>query len=154
MDRSLCHALGHRSRLSLHADHRTGSESRTRLHHVARRSAPETHRVAPHRSGIRSASRPGIPDLARSALAMKQRLITLANAVAVFGAMLVLWQLVLCIFRVPPYMLPAPWAVVRAVAARFPTLLNASAITAEEALGGLLASIVVGVAVGLVFAQS
>jgi NitT/TauT family transport system permease protein len=85
---------------------------------------------------------------------MKQRLITLANAVAVFGAMLVLWQLVLCIFRVPPYMLPAPWAVVRAVAARFPTLLNASAITAEEALGGLLASIVVGVAVGLVFAQS
>ncbi len=85
---------------------------------------------------------------------MRQKLITLANALAVFGTLLLLWQLVLWIFRVPAYMLPSPWAVASAVAARFPTLLNAVAITAEEALGGLLASIVAGVAVGLVFAQS
>jgi NitT/TauT family transport system permease protein len=85
---------------------------------------------------------------------MRQKLITLANALAVFGAMMFSWQLVLWIFRVPPYMLPSPWAVARAVVARFPTLLNAAAITAEEAFGGLLASIVVGAVVGLVFAQS
>lgn len=85
---------------------------------------------------------------------MRQRLITSGNAVAVFGTMLLLWQLILWIFRVPPYMLPSPWAVAGAVAARFPTLLNAVVITAEEALGGLLASIIAGVTVALMFAQS
>jgi len=85
---------------------------------------------------------------------MKQRLITLANALAVFGALLLLWQLVLWIFRVPRFMLPSPWAVARAVEARFPSLATSFAITAEETLGGLLASIVVGAAVALIFAQS
>jgi NitT/TauT family transport system permease protein len=85
---------------------------------------------------------------------MRQKLTTMANAVAVFGAMLLLWQLVLWIFHVPPYMLPSPWAVAFAVVARFPTLLNAAMITLEEALGGLLASIAAGVAVALIFAQS
>ena len=42
---------------------------------------------------------------------MKQRLITLANALAVFAALLLLWQFVLWIFHVPPYMLPSPLAV-------------------------------------------
>jgi NitT/TauT family transport system permease protein len=85
---------------------------------------------------------------------MKQRLITLANALAVFAALLVLWQLILWTFHVPPYMLPSPWAVARAVARRFPSLRNALAITAEEAGGGLVASTLAGVLVALVFAQS
>jgi NitT/TauT family transport system permease protein len=85
---------------------------------------------------------------------MKQRLITIANAAAVFVTLLVIWQLVLWIFKVPPYMLPSPWAVARAVVARFPSLLNSLAITAEESLGGLIASIVVGVLIALFFAQS
>jgi NitT/TauT family transport system permease protein len=85
---------------------------------------------------------------------MRQRLITLTNSLAVFAALLVLWQLVLWIFRVPPYMLPSPWAVARAVGARLPSLAMAFAITGEEALGGLLASVVVGVGVALIFAQS
>jgi NitT/TauT family transport system permease protein len=85
---------------------------------------------------------------------MRQRLITLANAVAVFAALLAIWQLVLWIFKVPPYMLPSPWAVARAVDARFPSLLNSLAITAEESAGGLIASIIVGVLVALFFAQS
>jgi NitT/TauT family transport system permease protein len=85
---------------------------------------------------------------------MRQRFITLANAVAVFAALLVIWQLVLWIFKVPPFMLPSPWAVAGAVGARFPSLLNSLAITAEESAGGLLASILVGVLVALFFAQS
>jgi len=84
---------------------------------------------------------------------MKQKLSTAANAVAVFAALLVFWQVVLWVFHVPRYMLPSPRAVEHAFAERFPTLLNAVVITAEEALGGLLASIVVGVAIALVFAQ-
>jgi NitT/TauT family transport system permease protein len=85
---------------------------------------------------------------------VKQRLITLANALAVFAALLVVWQFVLWVFKVPRFMLPSPWAVARSVVARFPSLLTSLAITAEESLGGLLASIVVGVAIALLFAQS
>jgi ABC-type nitrate/sulfonate/bicarbonate transport system permease component len=55
---------------------------------------------------------------------MKQRAITALNALGVFAALLALWQLILWLFRVPPYMLPSPWAVAKAVGARFPSLLN------------------------------
>jgi NitT/TauT family transport system permease protein len=85
---------------------------------------------------------------------MKRRLIVVANALAVFAGLLLLWQLVLWIFHVPQFMLPSPWAVAKAVAARFPLLLNAFLITAEEAAGGLLVSIAVGVGIALIFAQS
>jgi len=79
---------------------------------------------------------------------------TVVNALAVFAGLLILWQLILWIFRVPPFMLPSPWAVARAVVARYPSLLNALAITAEESAGGLAASTIVGVVVALLFAQS
>jgi NitT/TauT family transport system permease protein len=85
---------------------------------------------------------------------MKQRVTTLANALAVFAALLLLWQLVLWIFHVPRYMLPSPLAVARSVANRFPSLLTSFAITAEESAGGLVASIVFGVLIALIFAQS
>ena len=85
---------------------------------------------------------------------MKKRLVTVANALAVFAACLILWQMVLWIFHVPRYMLPSPWAVARAVVARFPSLITSTLITAEESLGGLLASIIVGVMIALIFAQS
>ncbi len=85
---------------------------------------------------------------------MRQRLITLANVVSVFAALLVVWQLVLWIFKVQPYMLPSPLAVARAVVARFPSLVNSLAITAAESAGGLIASIIIGVLVALFFAQS
>jgi NitT/TauT family transport system permease protein len=84
---------------------------------------------------------------------MKARLLPLADALAVFLAMLVLWQLVLWIFHVPSYMLPSPWAVARAVVARFPSLVSSLAITAGEAGGGLLASIAAGVLIALAFGQ-
>jgi NitT/TauT family transport system permease protein len=85
---------------------------------------------------------------------MKRRLSTFGNALGVFAALLVLWQLVLWVFRVPPFMLPSPWAVARAVVARFPSLVTSLSITAEEAGGGLMASVVVGVVIALIFAQS
>jgi NitT/TauT family transport system permease protein len=85
---------------------------------------------------------------------MRKHLIAVANALAVFGALLLLWQLVIWIFQVQPYMLPSPWAVAKAVSKRFPSLITALAITGQEALGGLIASVVVGVLVALLFAQS
>src|ERR1700680_3155814 len=85
---------------------------------------------------------------------MRQNLRTLADALAVFAALLALWQLILWIFHVPPYMLPSPWAVALAVRARFPSLLTSLTITAEEAAGGLIAGTSMGVVVALIFAQS
>jgi len=85
---------------------------------------------------------------------MKRALSTVANSLAVFAGLLILWQLVLLIFRVPAYMLPSPWAVARSVVSRAPTLATAFTITGEEALGGLMASVVAGAAIALVFAQS
>jgi NitT/TauT family transport system permease protein len=85
---------------------------------------------------------------------MKQRLITAANAFAVFAALLLLWELVLVIFHVPPYMLPSPFAVARVSITRFSSLLTSLMITAEESAGGLAASVLVGVLVALIFAQS
>jgi NitT/TauT family transport system permease protein len=85
---------------------------------------------------------------------MKQRAITVINALAVFAALLVVWQLILWVFHVPPFMLPPPLAVARAVGARLPSLLNALSITAEESAGGLVTSVAVGVLVALWFAQS
>jgi NitT/TauT family transport system permease protein len=85
---------------------------------------------------------------------MKQVVKTVTNALAVFGGLLVLWQIIIWIFHVQPFMLPSPWAVARAVGARFPSLLTSLAITAGESAGGLLASIVFGVIIALLFAQS
>jgi NitT/TauT family transport system permease protein len=85
---------------------------------------------------------------------MRKHLITLANALGVFAAMLLLWQLVLSVFQVPTIMLPSPWAVAHVAATRFRALLTSFSITAVEAGGGLLASIVVGVIIALIFAQS
>jgi NitT/TauT family transport system permease protein len=84
---------------------------------------------------------------------VRERLITVANALAVFVALLILWELVLWLFKVPHFMLPSPWAVAQAVVARFPSLVASTVITAEESVGGLIASIVVGVIVALFFAQ-
>ena len=55
--------------------------------------------------------------------------------------------------HLPPYILPGPLAVAQALRDRYPSLLNSLWITTEEAAGGLLASIVVGVAVAMIFAQ-
>ena len=85
---------------------------------------------------------------------MRQRLIAAGNGCAVFVALLILWQLVIWIFRVQPYMLPTPLAVAKACVHRFPSVMSASEITAGESAAGLLASIVVGVVVALLFAQS
>jgi NitT/TauT family transport system permease protein len=84
---------------------------------------------------------------------MKQRAITVLNALAVFAGLVLLWQVILWVFHVPPFMLASPRAVVQAIGARYPELLNSLSLTAEESAGGLAASIAVGVLVALVFAQ-
>jgi NitT/TauT family transport system permease protein len=50
-------------------------------------------------------------------------------------------------------MLPTPFAVAQTVIKRFPALLSSFLLTASAAAGGLIASILIGIAIALVFAQ-
>jgi NitT/TauT family transport system permease protein len=85
---------------------------------------------------------------------MRRHLITTLNALAVFAVLVALWQALVWSFHIPPYMLPAPWQVAGTICTRFAPLADSLLITAEAAGGGLAMSIVAGVAVALVFAQS
>ncbi len=112
-------AFGGGSGISFHAHHRAGAEPGPHPRRISRSICP-----CP-RTARRCAKRREFDALVTQvshalceecdAVAMKQRLITVANALAVFAALLLLWQLVLWIFHVPPYMLPSPSAVARAV---------------------------------------
>ena len=85
---------------------------------------------------------------------MKRGLLTALNAGAVFLGLILAWQGFISLLHVPRYMLPSPTAVARAVVSRYDSLLTSVWITGEAAAGGLLASIVVGVLIALVFAHS
>lgn len=83
-----------------------------------------------------------------------KRFAALVNAIVIFAAFLLLWQCIIWLGHVAPYMLPSPLRVAQVAASRFPSLMQSFAITAVAAALGLIASIVVGVAISLVFAQS
>jgi NitT/TauT family transport system permease protein len=84
---------------------------------------------------------------------MKRRGLVAINSVVVLACLLGLWQAIIWFNHLPAYILPGPLTVAITVRDRYPSLLSSLWITAEEAAGGLLASIVVGVAVAMVFAQ-
>jgi NitT/TauT family transport system permease protein len=77
-----------------------------------------------------------------------------AKSALVFVFLVLLWGRVVAFAHVRPYILPGPGAVFAALRERFPSLLNSLRITSIEAAGGLIASILVGVAVAMIFAQS
>lgn len=85
---------------------------------------------------------------------MRHTVSAVLSSVGVFAAFLLLWLGVVVAFHIQPYMLPTPWRVFHAATARFPMLLTSLGITAAAAAGGLAASIVVGVVIALIFAQS
>ena len=85
---------------------------------------------------------------------MKKMAITAGSATTLFVALLLLWSGAIKLFDIQPFMLPGPGRVSTAALERMPSLLTSLAITAEAATGGLLAAIVLGVLIALVFAQS
>jgi NitT/TauT family transport system permease protein len=85
---------------------------------------------------------------------MKSHLKLVLNAAIVFAALIALWQGIIWAFAVPPYMLPAPARVAKVFLERLPDLWSATLTSAEAAVGGLIASIVVGVFIALIFARS
>jgi NitT/TauT family transport system permease protein len=84
---------------------------------------------------------------------MKKSVLLAINSLIVFACLLGLWQTIVWINHLPPYILPGPKLVADALLDRYPSLLSSLWITTEEAAGGLVASIVAGVATAMVFAQ-
>ena len=84
---------------------------------------------------------------------MKRQGIMAVNSIVVFACLVGLWQAVVSLNHLQPYILPGPLAVARALHDGFPSLVNSLLITTEEAAGGLAASIIAGVAAAMVFAQ-
>jgi NitT/TauT family transport system permease protein len=85
---------------------------------------------------------------------MKRRLLVFVNSLAVFAAFLLLWQVIIWMGRMPAFVLPSPWRVAQVIAERFPAIAESFEITAFSATVGLIASILAGVTVALLFAQS
>jgi NitT/TauT family transport system permease protein len=84
---------------------------------------------------------------------MKRHLWFALNSLIVLACLLAVWQVAVLELKIAPYMLPGPWIVAKAVVNRFPALVASLLITTEAAALGLISSIVVGVAIALMFAQ-
>jgi NitT/TauT family transport system permease protein len=84
---------------------------------------------------------------------MKKQGMLVLNSIVVLMCLVGLWQGLVTLYHVPVYILPGPLMVLSALRSRYASLLNSFWITTEEAAGGLVASIVVGVAVAMIFAQ-
>ena len=85
---------------------------------------------------------------------MKKRLIFSGSAALVFCCLLIFWHLLVLAFAIPSYLLPTPLSVAKVAIQRMPELWASLLISAEAALGGLVASIAVGVLIALIFARS
>ena len=99
----------------------------------------------------------GAPAAGASAPAPKSvfvRLSTPLAGVAIFVLIVALWHLATVTFSLPNYLVPKPLEVLHAIRANPARLFGALWITALEATGGLVSSIVIGVLVAIFFAQS
>jgi NitT/TauT family transport system permease protein len=84
---------------------------------------------------------------------MNRRAWVVINSALVLLCLLGLWQAIVSLNHLPAYMVPGPRLVAMAVRDHFPSLVQSLWITAEEAAGGLIVSIVAGVTVAMIFAQ-
>lgn len=85
---------------------------------------------------------------------MKKIGVNLATAAFLFGLFLLVWQGLIWLLAIQPYILPSPMRVAHAVVARFSSLMTSFLITAAAAAGGLAAALAVGILIALLFAQS
>ncbi len=87
-------------------------------------------------------------------LLAKHRLIDFLSVVLIFCALCTIWEAIILVLRIPRFILPSPWEVVSALISRRDSLLNALRITSSAVLIGLLASVLAGMIIAIVFAQS
>lgn len=79
---------------------------------------------------------------------------TIAQSLLILSAILLLWQGIVWLFNLKPYIFPAPLDVLKAIQSRYPELLASLTISATAAAAGLFAALLAGIAIALIFAQS
>jgi NitT/TauT family transport system permease protein len=77
-----------------------------------------------------------------------------ARPIILIVLLVVLWQVVISVFGIPPYLIPAPLAVVKQLVTQWPDLLRQTAITTYATLGGFALSIAFGIPMALLIAYS
>jgi NitT/TauT family transport system permease protein len=87
------------------------------------------------------------------AAATRAALAGAAPAFALFVGVVIVWESVARIFKLPEFVLPAPTSIVEVLASRQRELGFAAYVTAKEVLWGFLLSAVIGAAVALVIAR-
>jgi NitT/TauT family transport system permease protein len=77
-----------------------------------------------------------------------------ARPIILIALLIVLWQLAIVVFRIPPYLIPAPLAVVKQLVTQWPELLQQASFTTYATLGGFALSIAFGIPMALLIAYS
>ena len=68
-----------------------------------------------------------------------------ARPILLIALLLVIWELVIVVFRIPPYLIPAPLDVVKQLVLEWPKLFRESLMTTYATLGGFgLSALFVG----------
>src|SRR4030081_3469700 len=78
----------------------------------------------------------------------------LARPLILIAVIFVLWDLVIKIFKIPPYLIPAPWDVAKMLVAEWPRLWRESLFTGYATLGGFGLSILFGIPIAMLIAYS
>jgi NitT/TauT family transport system permease protein len=78
----------------------------------------------------------------------------IAQSLLILAVILLLWQAIVWLFNLKPYIFPSPLDVLRVIEARYPELLASLSLSAAAAAAGLLAALIGGIAIALLFAQS
>jgi NitT/TauT family transport system permease protein len=78
----------------------------------------------------------------------------LARPLILIVAIFVLWDLVIRIFKIPPYLIPAPWDVAKMLVVEWPRLWRESLFTGYATLGGFGLSILFGIPIAMLIAYS
>ena len=78
----------------------------------------------------------------------------LARPLILIVAIFVLWDLAIRIFKIPPYLIPAPWDVAKMLVAEWPRLWRESLFTGYATLGGFGLSILFGIPIAMLIAYS
>ena len=68
--------------------------------------------------------------------------------------LLVLWDLIIRVFKIPPYLIPKPLEVVDQLIKEWPMLLKETAPTTLATLGGFVLSLLIGIPVAVLIAYS
>jgi NitT/TauT family transport system permease protein len=79
---------------------------------------------------------------------------TLLPVVIFTIAAILVWQVIVMAFKLPPILLPSPWLVIQAGIEYGPQLMKGMLVTGTAALCGFLASVLVGICAAAVMSQS